>query len=190
MRIIKGQYKDKEIPFTGVNTRPLTQKIKRSLFDSLENYVHFDGTVVYDICAGTGSFGIETLSRGAKFVYFIEKCRKTYLDLNKTMKFLSIDEQNVSIIHRDILHSPTIPQTADIIFIDPPFEHMLIEKILHIVLTKYATNPDVMIVVRADYDFEYSADEYTLIFDKKLSHGIVRGLRIRGEKFSEIQPSE
>ena len=64
MRIIAGEFKGRQLLApTGDATRPITDRAKQSLFDILAP--HIDGAVVYDCFAGTGSMGLECLSRGA-----------------------------------------------------------------------------------------------------------------------------
>ncbi|MDR1917983.1 MAG: RsmD family RNA methyltransferase [Christensenellaceae bacterium] len=71
MRIIAGKYKGRKLAeyFTDT-TRPTTDRVKENVFNVLSNLVNFDGISVLDLFAGTGQYGIECLSRGAKFVAF------------------------------------------------------------------------------------------------------------------------
>ncbi|MCG6537073.1 MAG: RsmD family RNA methyltransferase, partial [Syntrophales bacterium LBB04] len=71
MRIIGGEYKGRPILFPGKSrARPTSNSIKESLFDILES---LRGKLFLDIFAGSGSVGIEALSRGAEYAVFIEK---------------------------------------------------------------------------------------------------------------------
>lgn len=174
MRIIKGTLKDRVIPFAGTNTRPLTQLARKSLFDTLENFIDIQDKIIYDVCAGSGSFGIEAISRGAKHVYFIEKHGKTARDIRSTLRAIGIT--SASIINQDIMHCPLLDQPADLIFIDPPFGHMMVENILSIISKKHETSRHALIIARADYDFAY--DGLEILSDKSMLHGIVRVMRM------------
>lgn len=169
MKIIKGIYRHKEIPFAGSNTRPLTQSTRKSLFDTIENIIDLKDMVIYDICAGSGSFGIEALSREAKYVYFIEKHTKTVKDLHSTMRSIGISSQNYSIVYQDIMQCPALSMPADLIFIDPPFGHMMVEKILNKINNKHIHDTNPIIVIRSEYDFSF--DGLHIITHKKMKHG-------------------
>lgn len=74
MRIIAGTKRGMNLfsPRTQAS-RPITDRVKESLFDVLYNYDLPDGAIVADLFCGVGSLGLEALSRGAKFVTFVEK---------------------------------------------------------------------------------------------------------------------
>lgn len=73
MRVIGGSAKGKQLKGPpGMGTRPMTDKLKGSLFNILQPY-GFDGARVLDLYAGTGSLGIEMLSRGAEWADFVEQ---------------------------------------------------------------------------------------------------------------------
>jgi 16S rRNA (guanine(966)-N(2))-methyltransferase RsmD len=74
MRIITGKKRGMKLnsPRTHIS-RPITDKVKESLFSVLSNYGMPQGKRVADIFCGIGSLGLEALSRGAEFVTFIEK---------------------------------------------------------------------------------------------------------------------
>ena len=75
MRVISGKYKGKKLDGFGIpGTRPTMDRVKESLFGSIQNDIK--DSVVLDLFAGTGSLGIEALSNGAKkcfFFYFVRK---------------------------------------------------------------------------------------------------------------------
>ena len=74
MRIIAGQFKGRVIKFPNSKlVRPTTDKTKESIFNYLVHSINFDGVKVCDIYAGSGSLGLEALSRGAAEVHFVEK---------------------------------------------------------------------------------------------------------------------
>ena len=81
MRVIGGNLKGKKILApTDKSTRPLKDMVKESIFNIIEHskneFVNLKGAVVLDLFAGTGSFGIECLSRGAEKVFFFRKLFK------------------------------------------------------------------------------------------------------------------
>src|SRR3954447_25210665 len=93
MRIIAGQFGGRKLlPPASDATRPITDRAKQSLFDVLAP--DLPDALVYDCFAGTGSMGLESLSRGAKFATFFEADRPTVARLNQNIMALSLSEQS------------------------------------------------------------------------------------------------
>ena len=74
MRIIAGRYRRKTLkaPKTKA-TRPTSDRTKEGLFNLLQHRMDFEGAAVLDLFAGTGSLGLEALSRGASRAWFVEQ---------------------------------------------------------------------------------------------------------------------
>ena len=142
MRIIGGKNKGKKI-FLPVdkNTRPLRDMVKESIFNLIEHSNKFNisisNSIVLDLFSGSGSFGLECLSRGAKFITFVEnyvhalKILKKNISLTNAMPFSEIIENNCfELINEKKIFS----NTFDIIFLDPPYKYkninFLIEQII------------------------------------------------------------
>ena len=90
MRIIGGNLKGKKIHNAlDKSTRPLKDLVRESIFNILEHskceYVNLKNSKVLDLFAGTGSFGIECLSRGAKEVFFFENYKNSIVVLKKIL---------------------------------------------------------------------------------------------------------
>ena len=78
MRIIAGAAKGRKLRSIGGDTRPMTDRVREGVFSSLAGWV--EGATVADLFAGTGSIGLEALSRGAGSVTFVERCEtQTFL---------------------------------------------------------------------------------------------------------------
>ena len=95
MRIIGGNLKGKKINFfKSQTTRPLKDSVKESIFNILNHSnkieVEIKNSKVLDLYAGTGSFGIECISRGAKIAIFVERNIIFYKLLEENLKNLSI----------------------------------------------------------------------------------------------------
>ena len=74
MRVIAGSLKGRKLKTPKTNIRPLSDQAKEALFNILMNRIQ--DSIFLDVFAGSGSVGIEALSRGAKAAFFIEKDRK------------------------------------------------------------------------------------------------------------------
>ncbi|MHC4996742.1 MAG: RsmD family RNA methyltransferase, partial [Planctomycetota bacterium] len=77
MRIIAGDHRGRRLlgPEGKNTTRPITDRVKVSLFDRLAAAGRIEGAVVLDLFSGTGSMGLECLSRGARHVTFVDRDR-------------------------------------------------------------------------------------------------------------------
>ena len=94
MRIISGKFKGRKINFVkNFNTRPLKDSVRENIFNilnhSTKTKMSIENSSIFDIYSGTGSFGLECISRNAKKVTFVEK----NLDAIKILK----DNLNVTL---------------------------------------------------------------------------------------------
>ena len=91
MRIIGGKFKNKKLYFPkNLKTRPLKDSVRENIFNILEHSnnieVKIENSSVIDLYAGTGSFGLECLSREASQVFFVEKDPDALINLKKILK--------------------------------------------------------------------------------------------------------
>lgn len=134
MRIIAGHWKGFHLDggrFKDV--RPLTDRIKESLFGILGDQI--EEAIVLDLFAGSGSFGLEALSRDAKQVVFCEKSSAVANLIRKNLKKTKCAGERYKIITGDVFK--ILPRLSngtvffDILFADPPFRTPQSEKFLH-----------------------------------------------------------
>src|SRR3954465_9465040 len=91
MRIIAGEFRGRRLlPPEGDVTRPITDRVKQSLFDILTPLL--PDARVYDCFAGTGSMGLECLSRGAAHATFFEADRSAVQRLKKNISTMRVDD--------------------------------------------------------------------------------------------------
>lgn len=126
MRIIAGRLRRRTLLTNpGQITRPITDRVKESLFARLEPQL-VDARVA-DIFAGTGTLGLEALSRGAARITFIERDRKAVELLRQNVQALKVQDETL-IWPADVLRCSFRPQNAegylpfDVIFFDPPYK--------------------------------------------------------------------
>tara|TARA_B100000029_G_C17561156_1_gene953418 strand:+ start:532 stop:1098 length:567 start_codon:yes stop_codon:yes gene_type:complete len=140
MRVIRGSLKGRkiEIPIDRY-TRPLRDMVRESIFNIIEHSegikINLKNAKVLDLFSGTGSFGIECLSRGASEVFFFENYNISLKILRKNLSKLSLEkktkvfEKNIYEIDDNLFDN----KKFDIIFLDPPFNDdkvvLLINKI-------------------------------------------------------------
>ena len=134
MRIISGIFKGKKIiEPKDTTTRPLKDLTKESIFNIISHSNKFSlelsNVRVLDLFSGTGSFGIECLSRGFKEVVFIENYLGVLPILKKNLSNLK-SIHNYKIIEKDIYKENiflNLNKKFDIIFFDPPYKHKNLE---------------------------------------------------------------
>ena len=136
MRIISGTYGKRFIEAPkGLDVRPTTDRVREALFSSLYSLlVSFDNLNILDAFAGTGSLGIEALSRGAKSCVFCERDRHVLKNLEKNLQSLKVPSSSDKILQCDILQNPGAASSQayfNLIFLDPPYK-MGCEKVLEL----------------------------------------------------------
>jgi len=125
MRIIAGIKRGMKLfsPRT-LDSRPITDRVKESLFNVLRNYDLPDGAVVADLFCGVGSLGLEALSRGAKFVTFVEQDPAIAATLERNIEKAGFVKES-KVIRADAFRAGAAVgcegRRYDLIFIDPPY---------------------------------------------------------------------
>ena len=129
VRIIAGDFRGRKLPVRIANgLRPTSDRMKETLF----NWLQFEiaGKRCLDAFAGTGALGLEALSRGAVQVDFLELDVLNAQQLRQNLQSLKIDRANI--YQADSLQWLKKPPevTYDLIFLDPPFQHGLMQPVL------------------------------------------------------------
>ncbi len=144
MRIIGGKYKNKRILLpTDKLTRPLKDLVRESIFNIVEhsNLVKNEilNSNVLDLFSGSGSFGLECLSRGASKVDFCENYLPAFHILKKNLNNLNCDSR-IELSNETVLNfidsSKKKKIKYDIIFMDPPYKESKIKDLLDLIFKK------------------------------------------------------
>ena len=137
MRIISGNLKGKKLSFLNSSTtRPLKDMVKESIFNVIlhSNLVDISikNSTVLDLYSGTGSFGIECISRGANKVTFVENNNEAIKNLNNNLRKLSIEKKtSLFPIEVELFFDKISKENKfDIIFFDPPFKENKFNNVL------------------------------------------------------------
>jgi 16S rRNA (guanine966-N2)-methyltransferase len=121
IRIISGKYGGRILDApSGRRMHPMGERIRNAMFNSIGSEIK--DAVVLDVFAGTGSVGLEALSRGAKHVTFVERDRLLQKILAGNIERLDAERQT-ELIRTSVFNwlSTSSPGTFDIIFADPPY---------------------------------------------------------------------
>lgn len=174
MRVISGKYKGLFLDGFNINgTRPTMDRVKESMFASIQNYLK--NSVCLDLFAGSGSLGIEALSNGAEYCYFVDNnpeiLKILKINLNK------LKENNHSIINKSYkvaLENFKIENKKfDIIILDPPYKLNLINDILTYIHNNDLLSKDGIII--CEYENEFVENEnFNILKEKKYGSKLVR----------------
>jgi len=123
MRITSGIYKGRVLKTPKVEaTRPTSGLVRETLFNILAHDI--PEARVLDLFAGSGSVGLEALSRGAKHATFVEKARPALACLRENIATLGVAEETAVLpypVERVLTELSRADESFDIIFLDPPF---------------------------------------------------------------------
>ncbi len=126
MRVIAGIHRSRVLlgPEDDQVTRPITDRVKQSLFDRLSAMGALGGGAVLDIFAGTGSLGIEALSRGADHCTFVERDRSARMRLAENLAALKLMDQ-AAVLSSNAMAAGWLAllphKPVGLIFLDPPY---------------------------------------------------------------------
>ena len=148
MRVIAGTCKGRRLVAPkGLHTRPALDRIKESLFSILFDV---DDQTVLDLFAGSGSVGIEALSRGAAHATFVENNAAALGAMTTNLKTCGFEQQS-TIIKQDVARAlgklSRENSSFDLIFVDPPYLKNLVNVTLEKICTLGIAHDETRIVV-------------------------------------------
>tara|TARA_Y100000590_G_C15688677_1_gene1002598 strand:+ start:1323 stop:1886 length:564 start_codon:yes stop_codon:yes gene_type:complete len=154
MRIISGKFKGKKlIEPLDKKTRPLKDLTKESIFNLIEHskYINFnlEKSLVLDLFSGSGSFGLECLSRNAKHTTFVENYRPAINVLRKNANNLNLNDE-ITIIDKDIFNikiSKYFENKYNLIFLDPPYSEKNISALFLLILNQKLLKKTSLIII-------------------------------------------
>jgi len=178
MRIVAGTFRGKKIlEPKNTLTRPLKDLAKESIFNILNHSkkfdIKFENSNILDLFSGVGSFGIECLSRGVKFVVFAEKYEAVLPVLKKNLQSLKAIK-NYEIIERDIYKNNCLENLRykyDLIFIDPPYAQKNINIIFEFIYKNKTLKKNGIIIIHRNKKKIDDFPNFLEIIEKK-TYGI------------------
>lgn len=119
MRVIAGKAKGHRLKSPGMGTRPMTDRMKESLFDSLGDLASHR---VLDLYAGSGSLGLEAVSRGASSVLFVENAREAIVKLEQNIETTKLKAKS-TVSWADVKATLRMGSSKryHLVFLDPPY---------------------------------------------------------------------
>lgn len=176
MRIIAGIYKGRTVKFPKSDlVRPTTDRNKESIFNYLTHSIDFDGIKVLDIYAGSGSLGLEALSRGASEVHFVEKDFKVSKMLEENINSLQANDF-CKIFRMEAVRFSKITEhdKYDLILADPPFFHFDIHTVTKNLIEKNFLNEEgVLLIERSIQTKKEDEKEFQQQHFRKLGDSLI-----------------
>ena len=175
MRIIAGKLKGSilHLPQNKI-TRPLKDRARESIFNLLTHSnkmsFQFEKSNILDLYAGTGSFGLECLSRQAKSVCFIEKAKDARKILEKNIEKLKV-KKNVDIyfdVFNFIKKQNIFKLKFDLIFCDPPFKDLNVAKLIQLIFNTNLLQKDGILILHRNKNIKEKLPNYFKIIDKRI----------------------
>ncbi len=134
MRVIAGDARGRKLSAPrGLATRPTLARVRESMFSRLSVRLDFQGLRVLDLFAGTGSLGIEALSRGAAHVTFVESARHALTALRRNLEALGFSGR-ARVLKSDVTRGlealAAAGESFDLVLLDPPYRKGWGDKVL------------------------------------------------------------
>ena len=178
MRIIGGKLKNKKLSFpANLKTRPLKDSVRENIFNILSHSnnvgVDIKNSEVLDLYAGTGSFGLECISREASGVIFVENDPDALINLKKNIKNLNSQNKTV-LLAQDVLEFFNISalekyrEKFNIIFLDPPYRNRKFLEIIEIIKKKYLLNKKHVIIIHREIESEDRIEKHLNIIENRV----------------------
>ncbi len=137
MRIIAGRFRGRSLTTVrDLSVRPTTDRAKQTIFDILSNRLDFDGIEVLDLFAGSGSLGLEAISRGASHAVFVDRSPQSLQVLESNIAALGCRDQCSVYPAEAFWFLKNTRRTFDVVFVDPPFR---LERIAELPEALYAS---------------------------------------------------
>ena len=151
MKVISGLYKGRVLDGFDIDgTRPTMDRVKESLFATIQNYI--PNSIVLDLFSGCGNLGIEALSNGSKFAYLCDNNFKAIKTINNNINKIGIT--NLEVINSDYKKCLRTLSDRDIkfdlIFLDPPYKTNYIEESLKLISDLKLLKSNGLIICESD----------------------------------------
>lgn len=175
IRVISGIYKGKKLKrVSGTQVRPMPDKLKESLFNIIHDEVK--DSFFLDGFAGTGSVGIEALSRGAQRVVFIDDYYPAIKTIKLNLERCGAEERAVLLrkeFNRAIIQLSKEKIKFDIIFLDPPYKLLEERNPLKVIKKREILRENGKIILRHYFKTKFNAKYFQLDRQLKIGDDII-----------------
>ena len=180
MRIIGGKFRSRVLAeFPGEDVRPTSDRAKESLFNILA--LKLQGARVLDLFAGSGSLGLECLSRGAKEVIFNDFSKDSLAIVRKNLTALKIpvNGEEAKITQSDYLSCLSVMRGKfDVVFLDPPYRFDYGKSALEMIAKRGLLSENGVAVYERDRAFEGEIDGLEQYDERKYGKTYITFFRV------------
>lgn len=181
MRIIGGDLRGRRLfSVSGLQTRPTADRLRESVFNILSESVQ--DSVVLDLFAGTGTLGLESLSRGAQKAVFVDKSKRVLSVIRRNIQSCGL-ETKAEVIRWDIIRNlnclKTFEPAFNLVLMDPPYDRQIVSTTLNHLHRSGCLANEALVVVEHLFreKIETQASVYTLFDQRKYGKTLVSFLR-------------
>lgn len=169
MKIISGKLKGRVVKGYDIEgTRPTMDRVKESVFAMIQDYVN--NSIILDLFAGTGNYGIEGISNGAQKVYFNDKNIKcTNLIKEELINFNILDYGIITTFdyQKALNYYKKENIKFDIIFLDPPYKELVVNEILLFIENNNLLKKNGLVICEVTSNIEYLNNQLILFKERK-----------------------
>ena len=187
-RIIGGEFKGRKFSVNiGDETRPTSDRVRESVFNVLSHQLlllnkSLANCRVFDAFAGTGSYGFEALSRGSTQALFIDQSHTSLNLIQQTATSLRVNDR-MFLKRVDMLNIDYSLQPYNIVFIDPPYNYELSNKLLFVLVEKnYIADKTIIIFETKSNNIVETTTKFIVLKTLKFAHCQV--ILLRYEEYS------
>jgi 16S rRNA (guanine966-N2)-methyltransferase len=175
MRILAGQFKGKNLSAgSDLSIRPITNRLKEIIFSVINDFIY--DKIILDLFSGSGSLGIEAISRGAAHVTFVEKEKSSIRILTKNVNDLKVDQDFIKIINLDVMNFINRSNNKyNLIFSDPPFKYVFLQQLTNQIFFGKLLDLQGLMVIHHEIDNPLQTENvpYSLLKQKKIGRSIL-----------------
>ena len=171
MRIISGALRGRKLLSPkGNDVRPTTDKVREAVFDILYQYTDTD-YVVFDVFAGSGSMGLEAISRGVSRVYFSDHNKDSLKLVKENIKLCGAEDRSILLSGDFRENIRRVREKVDFFFIDPPYADGFVLPAVDAILEADILAKDGLLICEHE-KFDPMPDEYrTLVTVRSRRYG-------------------
>lgn len=171
MRVISGLYKGRNIDGFDINgTRPTQDRVKTSVFSSIQEYIY--NSVTLDLFSGSGNLAIESLSNGAKEAYLVDNSMEAIKVINNNIKNIGV--KNANVINKDYIDALNYFKDNniifDLVFLDPPYKDDYINYSVKFLLDNNLLSDEAILVCEFENMIETNYENLTIKKEKKFGY--------------------
>jgi len=172
LKLTGGSFSGRKLYVPGGGVRPATNLVREATFSTLLSFfpLGMDGLEVLDLFAGSGSLGLEALSRGAKKVTFVDSSREAVTSIRKNLFLLGFRGEVIKNDVREYLRKVK-DITFDLVFMDPPYDYNFCNEVVELLVNAFCPSHSAVLCYERRYVKESPGFEQKLELLKSKKYG-------------------